>query len=305
MYWIKLFLSFLLSNTILSIKNNDSFAVYRNGARITHKLSYEKRRVIILIWIELLLYAGRVDKLGVLKGDGNVPITTKMLASAINERESYVKLALDVFEAYGMINRSDDGVITITNWRKYQGSKTHNEISSEANKRKSKSRSQKKNLSSNSAEDVTRDKDVTSQECHSPKKKREKKETTTSPNVDVVAEKSGSKTAAFDDDVTAEKSFTRPTLEEAKAYCDEMKYSVNPARFVDYYDQHGWNCVPDWRLRLDVWEKNAIDDSAAQAKADAKAQSSETISSFETDEAFEAALRRSYGEDYERFFEGS
>ncbi len=43
---------------------------------------------------------------------------------------------------------------------------------------------------------------------------------------------------------TPSKRFTKPTLEEVRAYCQERKNGVNPEKFVDYYDSNGGYSAP-------------------------------------------------------------
>lgn len=62
---------------------------------------------------------------------------------------------------------------------------------------------------------------------------------------------------------TPSKRFTKPTLEEVRAYCQERKNGVNPEKFVDYYDSNGWkvgkNPMKDWKAAVRTWEKNRFD----------------------------------------------
>lgn len=74
---------------------------------------------IILIWFKLLCLAGKLNNGGVLKLNGNIPYTAKMLAAIFRTKEQLIVKALDVFNDFGMISR-DDGTIVITNWAKHQ-----------------------------------------------------------------------------------------------------------------------------------------------------------------------------------------
>lgn len=62
---------------------------------------------------------------------------------------------------------------------------------------------------------------------------------------------------------TPSKRFTKPTLEEVRAYCQERKNCVNAEKFVDYYDSNGWkvgkNPMKDWKAAVRTWEKNRFD----------------------------------------------
>jgi len=62
---------------------------------------------------------------------------------------------------------------------------------------------------------------------------------------------------------TPSKRFTKPTLEEVRAYCQERKNCVNAEKFVDYYESNGWkvgkNPMKDWKAAVRTWEKNRFD----------------------------------------------
>ena len=62
---------------------------------------------------------------------------------------------------------------------------------------------------------------------------------------------------------TPSKRFTKPTLEEVRAYCQERKNCVNAEKFVDYYESNGWkvgkNAMKDWKAAVRTWEKNRFD----------------------------------------------
>lgn len=55
------------------------------------------------------------------------------------------------------------------------------------------------------------------------------------------------------------KQFTRPTLEEVAAYCQERGNSIDPQHFLDYYDSCGWivgknKPMKDWKAAMRNWE---------------------------------------------------
>ena len=56
--------------------------------------------------------------------------------------------------------------------------------------------------------------------------------------------------------------FTKPTLEEVKAYCLERKNKVDPQYFIDYYDRNGWkvgrNSMVDWKATVRTWERKTF-----------------------------------------------
>lgn len=75
--------------------------------------------------------------------------------------------------------------------------------------------------------------------------------------------------------------FQPPTVEEVRVYCAERKNSVDPERFVDFYESKGWvvgkSKMKDWRAAVRSWER-----SDSQQKATNK----DRIRSYDADESF-------------------
>lgn len=65
--------------------------------------------------------------------------------------------------------------------------------------------------------------------------------------------------------------FMPPTIEQVRAYVQEMKFShVDPERFIDYYTSNGWkvgrNPMKDWKATVRNWEsKNKPNTGSAQS----------------------------------------
>ena len=53
--------------------------------------------------------------------------------------------------------------------------------------------------------------------------------------------------------------FQKPSLEDVRAYCVSRANSVDPERFVNFYESNGWrvgkNPMRDWRAAVRTWEK--------------------------------------------------
>lgn len=69
------------------------------------------------------------------------------------------------------------------------------------------------------------------------------------------------------------KRFTRPSVEEVRAYCAERGNAVNAEAFVDFYESKGWKVgnspMKDWRAAVRTWEKR--DGRGARKTADGAA----------------------------------
>lgn len=74
---------------------------------------------IIVIWFKLLCLAGKQNNKGVFMLNERIAYTEDMLATIFRRKTATVKMALEVFERFGMIE-TVDGVITIPNWGKHQ-----------------------------------------------------------------------------------------------------------------------------------------------------------------------------------------
>lgn len=74
---------------------------------------------IITVWFKLLCLAGKKNNDGVFLMNDKIPYTDKMLATIFRMNESTVKLALNAFEQFKMIEIVE-GIITIPNWNKHQ-----------------------------------------------------------------------------------------------------------------------------------------------------------------------------------------
>lgn len=74
---------------------------------------------IIVIWFKLLAFAGKQNNNGVFLMSNRIAYTDEMLASIFRRDVKIVRLALDTFEMFGMIERINNA-ITIPNWEKHQ-----------------------------------------------------------------------------------------------------------------------------------------------------------------------------------------
>ena len=74
---------------------------------------------LIVIWLKLLVLAGKCNNSGVLLMSDVIPYTEEMLASIFRRPLNTIRLALTTFERFGMVEVVND-VITIPNWEKHQ-----------------------------------------------------------------------------------------------------------------------------------------------------------------------------------------
>lgn len=75
---------------------------------------------ILLIWIRLLVLAGKTNDDGLIYIQRNMPYTIDMLTTLFGRKKAIVKLAVDVLAKFDMIDVNSDGLISIKNWEKHQ-----------------------------------------------------------------------------------------------------------------------------------------------------------------------------------------
>ncbi len=81
--------------------------------------SLPERDAIIVIWLKLLILAGRVNNIGYIYFTEETPYTIETLASVLNRPINTVRLAIETFKNFKMIEMDEKGIYII-NFQKYQ-----------------------------------------------------------------------------------------------------------------------------------------------------------------------------------------
>lgn len=115
---------------------------------------------ILVIWLKLLLLAGNVNDGGAIYLTPEIPYTEEMLANELRRPLNTVRMALTIFEKFGMIEIVDD-ILHLSAWEKYQSVDKLAEIREQNRLRKQRQRENKKLLA-----DMSRDSHGTGHECH-------------------------------------------------------------------------------------------------------------------------------------------
>ena len=102
---------------------------------------------LLIIWIKLLAQAGKTNASGYIYLNEHIPYTEEMLATVFNRPLNTVRLALQTFEQFGMIEINENKFITICNWDKHQNIGGLDKIREQNKLRKQKERERKKLLS--------------------------------------------------------------------------------------------------------------------------------------------------------------
>ena len=85
--------------------------------------SLPDKDALLIIWIKLLIQAGRTNASGYIYLNEKIPFNEESLACIFNRPINTVRLALSTFQKFGMLEIEDDGKIAILNWQKHQNEK--------------------------------------------------------------------------------------------------------------------------------------------------------------------------------------
>lgn len=99
---------------------------------------------ILIIWIKLLTLAGKTNANGYIFLTENIPYTDEMLSTIFNRPLNTVRLALETFRKFGMIQYNNDGILHVTNWEKHQNIEGLERIREQTRKRVARHRAKKK-----------------------------------------------------------------------------------------------------------------------------------------------------------------
>ena len=111
---------------------------------------------VIVIWFKLLCLAGKTNNSGVFIFNERIPYTDEMLASIFRRDVNIVRMALQTFENFGMIEIIDK-VITIPNWSKHQTLDAYERQKERDRLKKQQARAEKKALISEKSGDASGD----------------------------------------------------------------------------------------------------------------------------------------------------
>ena len=59
-----------------------------------------------------------------------------------------------------------------------------------------------------------------------------------------------------------------PSLSEIESFCTANSLIVNPKEFYDYYNEHGWEIVYNWKNLLKNWNKNQLERQKSKDSSD-------------------------------------
>ena len=218
---------------------------------------------IIVIWVKLLCLAGSINDEGKIYITEEIPYNDQTLAAQFSRPISTVRLAIDTFEKFGMINVIDN-MLHISNWERYQNIEGMERIREQNRIRKQNQRKREstKLLEVNDmSRDVSRD---VAQQIRIDKSREDK----------IIRESKERKDTKVSSKTTQVKNVIPPTKEMVEQYISDKGYSIEADRFIDYYEANGWkvgkNKMKDWQATLRGWasrdkeSKNAKDISTSK-----------------------------------------
>lgn len=150
---------------------------------------------MLIIWIKLLVLAGKVNDSGCIRIFKDIPYTTEQLAAVMTRPVGVIAQAINLFSKFGMvyINGSD---MFITNWEKYQQVETLDKIKEQNRLRNVKYREKQKQLAEkNTINNASVTSHVTSHDGTESKRvrkeeskiiEREEQKNALSPNLDSI-----------------------------------------------------------------------------------------------------------------------
>lgn len=106
---------------------------------------------ILVIWFKLLTLAGNINDNGAIYITQEIPYTEEMLANELRRPLPTVRMALSVFDSFGMIEIKNN-VIYLLAWEKYQNTDKLAEIREKDRERKRAKRAEQKALTEMSAD---------------------------------------------------------------------------------------------------------------------------------------------------------
>lgn len=258
---------------------------------------------VIVVWLKLLCLAGNINDTGMIYFTKEIPYTDQMLATQFNMPLTTVQLAFKTFQQFGMIEIVDN-VLHISNWEKYQNVEGMEKIREQNRKRVAEHRARKKQAL---LEESSRDSNVTVTQGNAiegeeerRKKKEDKeldkegegkensKESGTPPHPQQIIDLFNSICVSFPpvQFMTAnrkqaiEETLNTYTIDHFKQ-CFEI---AENSAFLKGENKRDWAATFDWLITEENMAK-VLEGNYNDKKKD--------CGSFDTNEFFEAALRRS------------
>lgn len=191
----------------------------------------------ILFYLKLLCES--VDHEGMLRFSEAIPYSDSMLATITNTNIDIVRSAIKAFTELGMMEILEDGTLFLHEVEKMLGFETKYAEQKRLYREKMKTIGQ-------SPDNV---------QTMSDKSKSIEIELEKEKEIDKESDIKGVRRS---ETAQPTKRFTKPSLDQVKAYCHERGDKVDPERFFAYYEANGWSVgkrsMKDWKAAIRYWE---------------------------------------------------
>lgn len=197
----------------------------------------ENGKDYILFYLKLLCES--LDHNGSLRFSDTIPYNEKMLSTITGTNIDIVRSAMKVFTSLEMIEILDDQTIYMREVEKMIGGETD----SAERVRRHRALKQGQSLQCNALVTICNE-DI---EIDIDRELKKEKEVSADESADTPQKR-------------GEKRFSKPTVEEVAAYCQERNNNVDPQRFWNFYEAKGWKIgkspMKDWKACVRTWEKD-------------------------------------------------
>lgn len=253
--------------------------IFTNSHKIKKIGRLKNGDTMLVIWFMLLCMAGTINDGGAIYITPEIPFDIDDLVDELKRPEAVVVKALDAFERYGMIVRDDAGYIRIASWEEYQGINKKDLEREQTRERVARFRA-KNSVTKSVTNSVTSNVTVTDGNAI----ERESKNKNNIYNT-------------LSTERVAEVSVTSNTLSENDR--NTLHAQGIPDDYIEYYlkkiSERGYQYDDHCAAILSWWQKDKHRWCSPPAEK-------EEASSFDTDDFFDAALRRSYGDAYDEIY---
>lgn len=186
---------------------------------------------IMVCWFKLLCLAGKQNNEGVLMLNDRIAYTDEMLATVFRRPLQTVRLALETFRQFGMVEIIN-GAICIPNWGKHQSLDRLEKLKEYQREYHREYRKKQTQIPEKAESQLDRKLYVNDIEEDKEEDKKKKKSI----------------------------SFIPPTIDEIRAYCQEKGYDIDVEFFFNYYSSSNWkrkdgSPVLNWKQTVITWAK--------------------------------------------------
>jgi len=127
---------------------------------------------LIVIWFKILCLAGNTNVCGMLYFTKDIPYTAEMLSTEFKRPLNTIKLALNTFAQFGMVEIIDN-VLCVSNWEKYQNIQGLEKIREQTRLRVQKYRDNQRPIECNVTETLRNATDIDKNKKENKKEKRD------------------------------------------------------------------------------------------------------------------------------------